>query len=160
MTMCVCCLIWHDYTSLVEGESHGILLWSLYLQDSCMGLITMKLGKWKINLYCYEIIFICMLYLTCINEVLCGDTISINMGMVSKCMGLFSIHTGVMCIPAGTICITIGMNSNQILMGDTGLCFFLCTGMNFLPVRINFYCDQNFQPWGKYLPYIHHFLPW
>ena len=33
MLMIVCCyLTWHDYPSLVEGESHGILLLLLLLQ--------------------------------------------------------------------------------------------------------------------------------
>ena len=38
--LCVCYMTWHDYQYLVEGESHGILLWiSMYNEQN-------KMNKW------------------------------------------------------------------------------------------------------------------
>ena len=42
MTVCVCYLTWHDYPSLVEGESHSILLYFHWLFCSKQWCLPMK----------------------------------------------------------------------------------------------------------------------
>ena len=39
---CVCYLTWHDYYSLVEGESHGILFIIIFLIIIILNLITLS----------------------------------------------------------------------------------------------------------------------
>ena len=75
--------------------------------------------------------------------------------MIYTCGNVF-IPSGVMCIPSGTICIPTGTISNQIPVGDTCLWIFLHRVVNYIPARINFYCDPNchllvkFYPMGTY----------